>query len=237
MFKFSGYEKLRRFAVNSAMLRVCLLYMLCLFMFFSSKAEVGVSVGARAGFNIAHLRKFTAPDLYKKRIMLGSDIAGVLRIDFNKYIGIQAEIEFTQKGQAWKRSQDSAKYVAKQVANYIQFPLLAAARFGNEKVRGVFLLGPYFAYWTGGYSQNSVSVDRQTRNEDHTKYVFTKNDMRFDVGLTSGAGADFKVGKGWIELMARHNLGLLSTTTKDSGLPKLYNCNFSLSLGYRYNIK
>ena len=203
----------------------------------SGKAEIGVLAGARAGFNIAHLRKFEAPEFYKKRIILGSDLSAVLRIDFNKYIGIQTEVEFSQKGQAWKRTQDSARLLSKSVINYIQFPLLAVARVGNDKVKGVFFLGPYFAYRTGGYTQNSVSVDKQSKNSNTEKYVFTTNDMRFDVGLVTGAGVNVKVGKGWIEVAARHNLGMLPTTKKNSGLPKLYNCNFNLSLGYLYTIK
>jgi hypothetical protein len=212
-------------------------FFLALILFFSAKAEVGVSVGVRAGFNIAHIRKFQPEPGFKKRIALGSDLAGVLRVDFNNHIGIQTELAFTQKGQAWKRSEDSARYSGKFVANYIQFPLLAVGRVGNDKIKGVFLFGPYFAYWTGGYTQQSVTVDKQSRNALTEKYAFTAADRRFDVGLTSGAGADFKVGKGWIELMARHNLGLMSTVKKDSGLPKQFHCNFTLSLGYRYAVK
>lgn len=205
-------------------------------LFTTVKAEVGVSAGARAGFNIAHLRKYSPPEFYKKRIVLGSDIAAMLRIDFNKHIGIQTEVEFSQKGQAWKRSIDSAKYVSKLTINYIQFPILAVARVGSEKYKATFYLGPYFAYWAGGYNQNSVSVDKQSRNATTDKYVFTKDDNRFDVGLVSGVGGDFKVGKGWIQLMARHNLGFLSIN-KNTSSTKLYNCNFNFSVGYLYTIK
>jgi hypothetical protein len=168
---------------------------------------------------------------------MGSDIAGVLRLNFNKYVGLQLELEFTQKGQAWSHSLDSLKYYGKFVSNYIQFPLLAVGAYGNEKVKGVLLLGPYFAYWTGGYLQNSIQIDNQTRYEDHQKFEFTPNEVRFDVGLTTGIGADFKVGKGNIELMSRYNIGFLSTAKKNQGLKDLYNSNFSLSLGYRYSIK
>ncbi len=207
------------------------------YSFLSLNAKVGVSAGARAGFNIANLVKFDAPGLSKRKPLLGSDIAGVLRLDFNKYIGFQMEVEFTQKGQAWSHSLDSLKYYGKFVANYIQFPLLAVASYGNHKVKGVFLLGPYFAYWTGGYLQNSIRIDNQTRYEDHQRFEFTPNEVRFDVGLTSGIGADFKVGKGFIELMSRYNIGFLSTAKKIPDLKQLYNSNFSLSLGYRYSIQ
>jgi hypothetical protein len=219
------------------MLRKGILSAACFLLFLPAIAEVGVTIGARAGVNVSHMRKYTPPDLFKKRVIPGSDLAVVMRVDFNKFIGIQAEVEFSQKGQGWKRSQDSARFTGRFVANYVQFPVLAAGRIGSDKIKGVLLIGPYFAYWTGGYTQNSVSVDKRTVDENHTKYELTVNDMRFDVGLTTGAGADFKVGKGWIELMARHNLGLLSTVKKNSGLPKVYNCNFTLSLGYRYTIK
>ncbi|MDB5225822.1 MAG: hypothetical protein JWN78_15 [Bacteroidota bacterium] len=219
------------------MIRQTALFLLALILILFAKAEVGVLAGARAGFTLTHIRKFSPPPGFSKRIGLGSDIAGVLRIDFNKFIGIQTEIEFIQKGQAWKLKTDSAKYVGKLVANYVQFPLLAVGRIGNEKIKGLLFLGPYFAYWTGGYYQNSTTIDKQTKHEDNEKYLFTKNDMRFDVGLTTGLGADFKIGKGWIELAARHNLGLLSMTKKNSCLPKVYNCNFSLSVGYIYTIK
>lgn len=201
------------------------------------QAEVGVSVGARAGLNITHLRKFSAPDMYKKRVNLGTDLAAVLRIDFHKNISLQTEIEFVQKGQAWKRSDDTARFVSKTVINYVQFPILMVAKVGSEKVKAVFFLGPYFSYWTGGYNQNSVSVEKQTKTAVTDTHIFTKNDMRFDAGIVSGVGADIKAGKGWIEIAARHNAGLISITKKDSGLPKNYNCNFNLSFGYLYVIK
>jgi hypothetical protein len=218
-------------------MRQFVLFSIVCFMFLSAKAEIGISAGARAGFNVTHLRKYNAPEFFKKRVALGSDIAAVIRIDFNKNFSLQTEVEFTQKGQAWKRTQDSAKYVSRFTANYIQFPILAVARVGSEKYKAVFYLGPYLAYWAGGYTQNSVSVDKQSRQSNTDKYLFSKNDMRLDVGLTTGIGGDFKAGKGWIQLMARHNLGLLSTAKKNSGLPKLYNCNFNFSVGYLYTIK
>ncbi len=210
---------------------------ICFIMFSPAKAEVSVSAGARAGFNFAHLRKYTAPDMYKKKEVFGSDLAAILQIDFNKYISLQTEVEFSQKGQRWIRSQDSAKYNNKLVINYIQFPILAVGRFGTDKVKGIVQLGPYVSYWTGGFTQSSVSVDKQSKNAETTRYDFSTIDMRVDVGLIVGAGTDIKVGKGWIEIAARYNAGFLSVTKKNSGLPKLYNSNFGLSVGYLYTIK
>jgi hypothetical protein len=222
------------------MLRTVTLLFFTICTVFTLQAEVRVLTGARAGLTIAHLRKFSAPDTYKKSVNLGSDLAAVLRIDFNKNFGIQTEVEFIQKGQSYRKTADSAKFVSKTVMNYIQFPLLFVARVGskkNEKVKAVFFLGPYFSYWAGGYNQSAVSVDKQTRTATTNTYKFTNKDMRFDVGLITGIGTNIKVGKGWIEIAARHNLGWMNISKKDAGLPKLYNCNFNLSFGYLYTIK
>lgn len=216
-----------------------LLLVICLHCIFIStlKAEIGVLAGARAGFTIAHLRKFEPITDYKKSVKLGSDIAGVLRLDFNKYISLQTEVEFIQKGQAWKMKQDSAKYYSKYVINYVQFPILAVGRFGNDKVKGIIQLGPYVSYWTGGYTQSAVTIDKQSKNATTNKHQFTTDNMRVDVGLITGIGANIKVGKGWIDVGARHQLGFLSINKKNTALPKLYNCGVSFYVGYLYTIK
>ncbi len=220
------------------MLRSVLFISIFIFAVCTASAEISVSAGGRAGLNISNLRKFSSPTDYKKRVILGSDLAAFLRIDFNKYIGIQTEVEFIQKGQRWNRTLDSAKLTSKSVLNYIQFPILAVARVGSDKVKGAFLIGPYFAYWSGGYNQDAVSVDKQTTTAITNKYNFTHQDMRFDVGIVTGAGIDIKVGKkGWVEFTARHNAGLLSIAKKNTGMPKLYNNSFNLTFGYIYIIK
>ncbi|MFN8283560.1 MAG: porin family protein [Chitinophagales bacterium] len=218
-------------------MRVFGLLFLTFFITVSAHAEVGVLAGARAGMNVCNLRKFTAPTDFSKKMLLGSDIAAQLRIDFNKFIGLQLEVEFAQKGQAWKRTQDSAKYYGKTVLSYVQFPLLAVARFGSDKYKAIIQVGPYVGYWVGGYSQSSVQIDKVTRESTNSKYLFTKDDNRVDVGLAVGLGTDIKIGKGYIEIGARYNVGFLATAKKNTALPKVYNSNFSISLGYLYTIK
>lgn len=217
--------------------RYWILFLFLLFFSTTIHAEIGVAAGARAGFNISSLRKYNAPFNFKKRVNLGSDIAGVLRLDFNKYISLQTEIEFTQKGQGWKMSEDSLKYSGKQVINYVQFPILAIGRFGNDKIKGIIQFGPYVSYWTGGYVQNSVSIDKQSRNSTTMKHTFVENDRRVDAGLVVGAGADFKVGKGWIELALRYDAGFIGLSKKSTIAPKTFNSNFGISISYLYSIK
>lgn len=217
--------------------RLVLILLLSIFFADFNYAAVGVSVGGRAGLDISQLRKYTAPAGYKKQATLGSDLAAVLRIDFNKYVALQTEIEFIQKGQSYKNRIDSAKFVAKSVLNYVQFPILVVGRVGNDKVKGSFAFGPYFAYWAGGYAQSAISVDKQTRTSTTTTHTFTAQDMRFDAGIITGAGVEVKAGKGWVQIGVRHNLGLVGVNKNTPSIPKMYNSNFTLSLGYLYTIK
>ena len=211
------------------------IHIVLLFVSMSSAfAETEVNLGGRAGMNIAHIRKMEVQNTAKRSVNLGSNFGGILRVNFNKNIGVQTEILFTQKGQRWKVQKDSAKYFTRFVNNYIEVPVLAVARFGSDKVKFIGMTGVYMAYWSGAYTQSSTKIEKQTYKEDTEDYLFSKQDRRFDMGISTGIGVDFKLGKGWFELLARHNLGLISREKNSSN--KTYNCNFNFSIGYLFNL-
>jgi hypothetical protein len=198
-------------------------------------AEISVSAGGRVGLNLAHIRKTAVPEHYKKKIILGSNFGGTLRVNINEHIGVQAEILFSQKGQRWTNKTDTAQYYIRFVNNYVEFPALAVVRFGSDKVKFTGFAGVYLAYWSGAYTQENARTEKMTLNDHTTDYVFSKKDRRMDWGLSTGVGVNFKVGNGWLEVAARHNLGLISRELNSSG--KTYNCNFNLSVGYLFDLK
>lgn len=217
----------------SDLMKKYVLVVLLFFCFHAVFAELEFNVGGKVGVNLSHIRKMDAAPGFKSKINLGSNFGGIFRVNFNKIIGIQTEVSFAQKGQRWFKQEDSAKYYNRLVNNYIEIPVLAVVRFGSEKVKFVGYLGTYLAYWSGAYTQNSIQLDKMTDKAENANYVFTKNDRRFDMGLSTGIGVDFRVGKGWLELMARHSLGLLNRY-KASSL-KSYNCNFNISIAYLFD--
>lgn len=194
--------------------------------------QVRVSAGARAGFNIAHIRHTPVPDGYDKKIMLGSNFGALLRVSFGEHFGVQTEVLFSQKGQRWTQQIDNFDTYQKLVSNYIEFPVLGVARVGGEKVKAVFCLGAYFAYWSGGYLETAVRQDKQTVNSDHTDQVFTSDERRFDAGLASGIGMEIKAGPGAVELAVRHDLGLADRSRSDEPHTATYNCNMFFSAAY-----
>lgn len=210
---------------------------LLLFILFTGSlpvlfAKVDVLAGARVGMNLAHIRKLAEPEGYSKKIMLGSNFGGLVRVKFNKVFGLQTEILFSQKGQRWTQDLDSLDNYKKLVSNYIEFPLIGVARVGGEKIKAVFYLGAYFAYWSGGYYQNSSQQDNQTIASDNTDYPFSSGDQRFDAGIASGVGMDIKAGPGLVEIAVRHDFGLVDRSKIDEEHTKTYNCGLFFSAAY-----
>jgi hypothetical protein len=197
-------------------------------------AKIEVNVGGKAGMNLAHIRKIENPDGFKNKINLGSNFGGIIRLNFNKNIGVQTEILFTQKGQRWLSKNDSTKNYIRFVNNYIEVPLLAVASFGSEKTKAIIYLGTYFGYWAGAYTQTSTQEEKRTIAKSNNEYTFSNFDNRFDAGIASGVGVNFKLGKGYLELAARHNLGLVNRTTDKNF--KQYNCNFNFSIAYLFKV-
>lgn len=204
----------------------------CFFTHHALYSKVDVLAGVKAGMNIAHIRKIENPDGYKKKINLGSNFGALVRVDFNEYIGVQTELLFAQKGQRWLSKNDSTKNYIRFVNNYIEVPVMAVARFGPEKIKATIYLGTYFAYWSGAYTQSSTVEDKKTMAKSDNKYDFSSMDNRFDFGMASGVGVDFKLGKGYLGLAARHHLGFINRTTDKNN--KQFNCNFNLSISYLF---
>jgi hypothetical protein len=208
-----------------------LLAIICFLSISSAFSKIQVSAGARAGLNLAHMRKMDPSNGYKKKLKLGSDFGGLVRVGFGDHFGVQAEVLFSQKGQRWRKTEDSLKYHEQWVANYVEFPVLGVARFGSEKIKAVIYVGAYLGYWTGGYFQASVQQDKQTILSEHTDTDFS-NLRRFDAGLATGAGVEIKAGPGVLEIAVRHDLGLVDRFKKDYPHTKIYNCNLFISAAY-----
>lgn len=213
-------------------MRTFIVIVFCFIACKYSYSKIEVNVGGKAGMNMSHIRKIQNPEGFKKKQNLGSNIGALVRVNFNSFIGVQTEILFTQKGQRWMSKTDSTKSYSRFVNNYIEVPLMAVARFGSEKTKAVVYLGTYFGYWAGAYTQNSTQQDKQTISKSNVDYKLTSYDNRFDLGMASGVGVDFKLGNGYLELAARHNLGLMNRTTNKSN--KQYNCNFNFSISYLF---
>jgi hypothetical protein len=130
---------------------------------------------------------------------------------FNMMCGIQAEINYTQRG--WKEDiDDGSENTYSRTMNYIEVPLLAHLAFGKDALdKGVkfFInMGPQVAYflsekekmseeWNPAYRPNGV-------NQQYGKWVENK----FDYGILGGMGLELSTKAGHFLLEGRYYYGL-----------------------------
>ena len=130
---------------------------------------------------------------------------------FNMMCGIQAEINYTQRG--WKEDiDDGSENTYSRTMNYIEVPLLAHLAFGKDALdKGVkfFInMGPQVAFflnekekmsedWNPAYRPNGV-------NQQYGKWVENK----FDYGLLGGLGMELSTKAGHFLLEGRYYYGL-----------------------------
>lgn len=130
---------------------------------------------------------------------------------FNMMCGIQAEINYTQRG--WKEDiDDGSENTYSRTMNYIEVPLLAHLAFGKDaldKGSKFFInMGPQVAFflnekekmsedWNPAYRPNGV-------NQQYGKWVENK----FDYGLLGGLGMELSTKAGHFLLEGRYYYGL-----------------------------
>lgn len=130
---------------------------------------------------------------------------------FNMMCGIQAEINYTQRG--WKEDiDDGTENTYSRTMNYVEVPLLAHLAFGKDAIdKGVkfFInMGPQVAFflsekekmsedWNPAYRPNGV-------NQQYGKWVENK----FDYGLLGGLGLELSTKAGHFLLEGRYYYGL-----------------------------
>ncbi len=131
--------------------------------------------------------------------------AGVVsEISFHENFAIQPELNFTQKGFQIKEDFGLDLFniplplgvTAITKFNYLEMPLLAKAKFGNENAKFYLVAGPTFGYTLSG------KLDTRARILFEIDVFETAIDLdavgyeRFEVGGMAGAGASFNVGGG-----------------------------------------
>lgn len=215
-------------------------------VFFAGMAFLAVaqtSIGFKGGFNYANVPEPSAvsgivPDF---KFVLGKSFAVVADIGVNDQFSFQPELAYTQKGFAIREGFDinlfdvpiplGVKAVTK--VNYIEAPLLAKYKFGNEKVGAYLLAGPTLGYATGGRFQTKAQILVDIKLVDQKLDLDNLGYERFEVGGTLGAGINFNTGNGGSFFIdARYTKGFTNVYDVPIVDLKLKNQGFGISVGY-----
>ncbi len=150
----------------------------------------------------------------------------VFRFISDKYVGFQAELNYSQRG--WNESGD---LYARQL-NYIELPFMTHFYVGN-KTRFFFNIGPKISYLI---SEN-VLVDNAVGSTEvqHT----TKIQNPFDYGICTGLGLLFKIKPIVIQLDTRasYSLSDIYSNNKKDYFDTSNNVSVSVNLAILFQLK
>lgn len=140
---------------------------------------------------------------------------------FKMMCGIQAEINYTQRG--WKENiEDGTENTYSRTMNYVEIPVLAHLAFGKDAMdKGVKFfvnMGPQIAFFLSEKEKMSDNWDPSHRpngvNQQYGKMVENK----FDYGILVGLGLELSTKAGHFLLEGRYYYGLADfwkSTKKD----------------------
>ena len=218
---------------------------------FSTAKSQNFSLGGKVGLDLSSFSNWSdrKPDFegdnstIKRSPRTGLQIGAVANYSFSKYLALQAEVLFQQKGEVLKYQYEGddgdmvdEKYTIK--ASYITIPIL---------LRGTLPLGKFsLSAFAGPYLGIGISGKYEVDYEDQTftgEFEFGKgsdsDDMtklhRIDFGISFGLIPALTVGPGDIFLDLRYDLGLVdfyNPDPKPDGFISQKNRNIGISVGY-----
>lgn len=188
---------------RSALVRVAVLAALFMLPALRVSAQREYSpnfaIGGKAGATLS--RMSFSPEVHQK-FTQGLTMGIGARYTEEKYFGLIAEINFTQRGWDEDFVRDEApQFSYTRTLNYVSIPLMTHIYFGSNKVRGFVNLGPEVSYMLS----NSISANFDYENYQsvpdfpqgyRTNEQLNKEvERKFDYGIAAGAGIEFIVKK------------------------------------------
>jgi hypothetical protein len=198
-------------------------FLLCL---CSANAQ-NLSLGPTAGFGHAWLSA-SEDQVTSNNFHASYNKGGKLVYSFMTHWGISADLKFSSEGGSM--STDINEYTYR--VNYIRLPLQGIYFFGElgDRVRPKVSLGPSFGFFAGGKSR--VETNGIKTGEPAARDIFTS----FDIGLTTAAGANFRLGKNiWLNTDLAYYHGF-SDVFENSPTLKMRNRGIGINIGVTFPI-
>jgi hypothetical protein len=198
------------------MKKIFLTALACLFT-LPMMAQLGeerhnLAVGVNMGMNMTKVD-------FSPRIKLNSHNGMTLGVTarymsekyFKMMCGIQAEINYTQRG--WKENiEDGSGDTYSRTMNYVEVPLLAHLSFGKDALdKGMKFfvnMGPQVAYFISEKEKMSEEWNPSYRPNGVTQQYGKMVENKFDYGILGGLGLELSTKVGHFLLEGRYYYGL-----------------------------
>lgn len=207
--------------------------------------RVGVLGGAT--FNNLNLNNQYAYD-YRYHDRAGATAGVWAQRDFFDWLGVRAELNWTQKNYRVTRSYPITSFAETNRRNdYLQLPVMASLSFGSERWRAMLNLGIYGGWWAASHwSGTGYAITPSPDDpEADSSYPFdskadfdSRRDRRGDFGLLGGVGVQWQFRLRWqlgAELRCYYSLVSSSKRYMDISVPA-YNTTGALQLSLAYTL-
>ncbi|MCL2650877.1 MAG: PorT family protein [Candidatus Azobacteroides sp.] len=221
--------------------RIFIIGMLCLAIsqsvFAQNNFEKELSIGVNGGTTISSVN-FVGSKFTVRQNQLVQAVGGLsIRFISEKNIGIQGEINYSQRG--WKEYDliDTEFHYSRQL-NYLELPVLTHLYFNaGERFRVVFNFGPQLGYFL---SEKDLDLSLTTdNNKENRPYITQEVQRKFDWGLCFGGGVELCTGAGNFVLDGRYYYGLsdIFNNSKSDNFASSSNQIISVKLTYFYRLR
>ena len=195
-------------------------------------------VGVNGGADYNHFiidKHYQTDYVFEDRWGLTLGVMG--QYDINSWLGIRAELDWTQKNYRHTREvKQSMCY--DYTNNYLQLPVMATFSFGGQKLRGFCNAGCYLGHWlnSGRKGFDTSSFDRRVYDISEDIELNSTRDQRFDFGFLGGLGLEYRFHRHWAAQVEMRYYYSCVSTQKDYQLmsdPR-YNSTLALQAGVWY---
>ena len=200
----------------------------------SAQWRVGITGGA--DYNMFSMDKQYMTD-YDINGRWGVTLGVSGQYDFNNWLGVRADLNWTQKN--YRKHRIIVSYMDYKLQNdYLQLPVMATFSVGGQKLRGFCNLGVYGGYWLSSHRQGSdFNNFTNYKTSFDEKVAFNSEvDQRFDFGFVDGLGLEYRINPRWaVQAEARYYYSTISTTKQYMRVKDYrYNSTTAIQIGAYY---
>lgn len=154
------------------------------------------AIGVKGGATVSEMS--WSPTV-RQQFTPGATFGVCARYTEEKYFGLIAEVNFTQRGWAEKFAPETG-LTYKRTFSYIQLPVMTHIFFGSEKFRGFVNLGPEIGYMlsskiNSNFDYHSVAAVPTFPANHRYDQLAMKIARRFDYGIAGGIGAELRMNR------------------------------------------
>ena len=212
----------------------------CLIVGLIQLNAVQAQIGVKGGINLSAYHDENQAADFGKNAIVGAVAGLTVDLDMSEHFSLQPELLYLQKGGKSTFTLLSIRTEQINLVNYLEIPLLAKLRFGNngkDSGAGFYVAaGPWAGFaLSGKYKASSYDSKGEPFGDPYVeKYTFDDQDDRKRIDWGASGGLGLVVGK--LILEGRFNYGINNLLDNDANnnndnKPLLQTRGISLTLG------